>query len=203
MALMAICICSWPNVTAPSITSSLRPSASDSTINTPSLVPATTRSSFEVANWVAVGFRTYLPSMYPTRAAPIGPMNGMPEIARAAEAPIKEAISGSTSAFTEITEATTCTSLMNPSGKQRPNRPIDEPRSEGLFLRGAPLTFEESSGNAACGVGFFYVIDRERERNRGPAWPSSNPPQSPEPRSRSWRRVLHHRPGGPVRPSRG
>src|SRR5271167_2583371 len=116
MALIATCICSWPNITAPSMTSSSRPLASDSTIRTPSSVPATTRSSFDCANCEVVGLRTYLPSRWPTRAAPIGPMNGMPEIASAAEAPINEAISGSTSAFTDITEATTCTSLVNPSG---------------------------------------------------------------------------------------
>ena len=40
----------------------------------------------------------------------------MPEIASAAEAPSSEAMSGSTSALTESTEATTCTSLMKPSG---------------------------------------------------------------------------------------
>ncbi len=40
----------------------------------------------------------------------------MPEMASAAEAPSSEAISGSTSAFTDSTEATTCTSLMKPSG---------------------------------------------------------------------------------------
>ncbi len=34
MARMAICICSWPKTTAPSITSSDRPLASDSTIST-------------------------------------------------------------------------------------------------------------------------------------------------------------------------
>ena len=47
MALMATCCCSWPNTTAPSMTSSERLSASDSTISTPCAVPATTRSSSE------------------------------------------------------------------------------------------------------------------------------------------------------------
>ncbi len=116
MAFIATCICSWPNVTAPSMTSSFRPAASDSTISTPSAVPATTRSSCDSPSWVAVGFKMYLPSLYPTRTAPMGPMNGRPEMASAAEAPSREAMSGSTSELTDNTEATTCTSLVNPSG---------------------------------------------------------------------------------------
>jgi len=48
IALMATCICSWPNTTAPSMTDSGSICASDSTISTASAVPATTRSSFDV-----------------------------------------------------------------------------------------------------------------------------------------------------------
>ncbi len=42
MARMAVCICSWPNITAPSITSSGSSFASDSTMSTAFSVPATT-----------------------------------------------------------------------------------------------------------------------------------------------------------------
>ena len=52
------CMCSWPKVTAPSMTSSVSSCASDSTISTPSLVPATTRSSLLFGNWSMVGFST-------------------------------------------------------------------------------------------------------------------------------------------------
>ena len=45
MALMTVCICWWPNITAPSITSSDSIAASDSTISTALAVPATTSSS--------------------------------------------------------------------------------------------------------------------------------------------------------------
>ena len=48
IALMAACICSWPNTTAPSMTSSASSLASDSTISTAASVPATTRLSCEL-----------------------------------------------------------------------------------------------------------------------------------------------------------
>jgi hypothetical protein len=41
------------------------------------------------------GFRTYWPFEKPTRAAPIGPMKGTPEIVSAADAAIMATMSGS------------------------------------------------------------------------------------------------------------
>ena len=61
IAWIAACICSWPNTTAPSITSSDSSCASDSTISTACSVPATTRLSFESFSCVAVGLSTYWP----------------------------------------------------------------------------------------------------------------------------------------------
>ncbi len=52
----------WASMTAPSMTSSESSLASDSTISTPSLVPATTRSSTLVSICALVGFTMYLPS---------------------------------------------------------------------------------------------------------------------------------------------
>ncbi len=52
----------WPKVTAPSMTSSDSSCASDSTISTPSEVPATTSSSWLRFVWSAVGLRMYWPS---------------------------------------------------------------------------------------------------------------------------------------------
>ena len=51
-----------------------------------------------------------------TRAAPIGPPNGIPEMDRAAEVPIRAAISGSWFLSADMTVATTCTSFMKPLG---------------------------------------------------------------------------------------
>ena len=105
-----------PNVTAPSITSSVSSLASDSTISTPSLVPATMRSRSEVAISVCSGLILNSPPNTPTRAAPIGPMNGMPEIVSAAEQPTIATMSGSFSRSWLSTVAMTCTSLRKPSG---------------------------------------------------------------------------------------
>ncbi len=55
--------------------------------------------------------------MKPTRDAPIGPLNGIPEIASAADVPIIATISGWISGFTETTVAITCTSFTKPFGK--------------------------------------------------------------------------------------
>jgi hypothetical protein len=111
IALMTTCICWWPCTTAPSITSSGSWSASDSTISTARSVPATIRFSFDAASCVAVGLITYSPSTWPTRAAPIGPLNGIPDSASAAEAPIIAGMSESISGSTDSTWMTTCTSL--------------------------------------------------------------------------------------------
>src|SRR5229473_2482008 len=74
-------------MTAPSITSSVSSLASDSTISTASCVPATTRSSWLSAISSSTGLSTYSLLMKPTRAAPIGPMNGAPERVRAVDQP--------------------------------------------------------------------------------------------------------------------
>ena len=63
MAAIAVCICSWPKTTAPSITSSASWWASDSTISTAASVPATTRSSRLELIWLVLGLSTYSPLM--------------------------------------------------------------------------------------------------------------------------------------------
>jgi hypothetical protein len=49
--------------------------------------------------------------MYATRAAPTGPLNGRPDTASAADAPISAGMSAGMSGFTDSTWITTCTSL--------------------------------------------------------------------------------------------
>ena len=89
------CMCLWPNMTAPSMTSSGSSLASDSTISTASWVPATTRSSLLSAISSTCGLSTYSLLMKPTRAAPIGPMKGAPDSVSAAEAATIARMSGS------------------------------------------------------------------------------------------------------------
>ena len=98
---------SCPNLTADNICSSVRPLASDSTIKTASLVPATTNSNDEFCKISFVGFKTNLLSTNPTFEAATGPINGRPEILSAAELAIKDNTSGSFSLSYEITVAKT------------------------------------------------------------------------------------------------
>ena len=107
----------WPNITAPSITSSDNSSASDSTIRTASCVPATTKSSDVSSICSIVGFNTYSPFIKPTRAPPIGPWNGTPEIVKAAETATRATISASFSRSWLTTVAITCVSFLKPLTK--------------------------------------------------------------------------------------
>ena len=60
----------------------------------------------------------YLPSLYPTLEPPTGPLNGIPEIDKAADTPSIAIISGSTLLFAETTLIMTCTSFIKPSGNR-------------------------------------------------------------------------------------
>ena len=114
MALMTGWNSRWPCITAPSITSSVSSPAWDSTIKTASPVPATTRSRLLSFISSSVGFKIYSPLANPTRAAPIGPRNGTPEIVRAAETATIATISLSFSRSWLRTVAMTCVSFLKP-----------------------------------------------------------------------------------------
>src|SRR6516225_5579955 len=120
----------WPNITAPSITSSLSSFASDSTINTASCVPATTRSSWLSVISSSSGLSTYSLLTKPTRAAPIGPMKGAPESVNAAEAAIIARTSGSFSRSCDSVVTITWVSLRQPSANSgRTGRSINRETS--------------------------------------------------------------------------
>lgn len=52
-------------------------------------------------------------------------------------------------------------------GKERPQRPVDEPGGDGFFLGRAAFALEEAAGEApACGV-IFTVVHRQREEVPG------------------------------------
>src|SRR3982751_5367112 len=89
--------------------------ASDSTISTASLVPATTSSSLVSAISSSVGLSTYSSLMKPTRAAPMGPLNGTPDSVNAADAATIATTSGSFSISCDSTVMITCVSLRQPS----------------------------------------------------------------------------------------
>src|SRR6185312_6153234 len=47
--------------------------------------------------------------------------------------------------------------------KERPDRPVDEPRDQRLLLRGTALALEEAARDLAGGEGLLLVVDGERE----------------------------------------
>ena len=89
-------------------------SAPPSTMRIASLVPATTILRSVSSNCALVGFTTNSPLIRPIRTPAIGPFQGTSEIDNAAEAPIIPQMAGSQSWSTDITVATTCTSLRTP-----------------------------------------------------------------------------------------
>ena len=95
MALITVCI--WV-VTEPRPASrfSERMAASDSTISTALAVPATDQIQIALGQFGGGRVPGCTGRFQPTRAAPIGPPNGIPEMARAAEAPIMATMSGET-----------------------------------------------------------------------------------------------------------
>ena len=99
-------------------------------------MPATTKSNAECSNAIGPGLSKYMPSWYPTRAPAIGPSNGMPEIDKAAEAPIIARISAGTSGFNDITVAIICTSFIKFSGNNgRNGRSIKRERKVSSSLK--------------------------------------------------------------------
>ena len=79
-----------------------------------SFVPATTILRSVSSNCAFVGFTTNSPFTRPMRTPAIGPAHGISEIDNAADAPIIPQMAGSQSWSTDITVATTCTSLRTP-----------------------------------------------------------------------------------------
>ena len=163
MALIATCICSWPNTTAPSITSSDRLFASDSTISTASAVPATTRSSFEVLRSVAVGIQQVLPV---TVADARGADRALERDARQRERGGSAEHRGDVRVDVRIERHDRGDHLHfveEALGEQRADRAVDQARGERLLLRRPAFALEEAAGDAAGRVGLLDVVDRQRE----------------------------------------
>ena len=99
------------------IVSSSTSRAPASSMTTPSRVPDTTRSRSPLAFSSIVGLSVNSPSSSPTRTAPTGPSNGMPEIISAADAAMVPITSVSAVPSCESTVRMIWTSLRMPFGK--------------------------------------------------------------------------------------
>ena len=155
--------CRWPNITAPSMMSSVSSLASDSTISTASAVPATTRSSWLSSISSSVGLSTYSLLMKPTRAAPIGPMKGAPDSVSAAEAATMRHDVGIV--FQVVGQhGDDHLGFVAPAlGEQRADRAVDQAGDQRLLFGRAAFALEVAAGNAARGVGLLLVVDGERQ----------------------------------------
>ena len=109
-------ISSCANMIASRIVSSGTSCAPASTIMIASFVPETTRCIVLASLCSKDGFTMNCPSTIPMRTEPVGPSHGISEIASATEDPIIAAISEGASSSTDMTVATTCTSLKKPFG---------------------------------------------------------------------------------------
>ena len=89
--------------TAFNISSSVKTLASDSITSTASFVPATTKSNFDFSNSDLDDLKHIYHQYNQTLEAPTGPINGIPDIANAADDAVIDKISGSFSLSYEIT----------------------------------------------------------------------------------------------------
>ena len=97
--------------------------------------------------------------MKPTRAAPIGPMNGTPESVSAAEDATIASTSGSFSRSCDSVVTITWVSLRQPSANSgRTGRSISRETSVS-FSVGTAFALEIAAGNPAGRVELFLIVD--------------------------------------------
>ena len=151
----------WPNITAPSITSSGSSLASDSTISTASEVPATTRSSWLSAISSSVGLRTYSLLEKPTRAAPIGPLNGAPERHERRRGCDQRQDVGIVFEIVRQRRHDHLRLIAPAIGEQRADRAVDQARNQRFLLGRTAFALEVAARNAAGRVILLLVVDGE------------------------------------------
>jgi hypothetical protein len=100
--------------------------------------------------------------MKPTRAAPIGPMNGTPEIVSAAEVAPCQNVRIVLHVMREHGDDDL--GLVAPAvGEQRADRTVDQAGNQCFLLGRTAFALEVAAGNAAGCVGLFLIVDRERQ----------------------------------------
>jgi hypothetical protein len=177
IALIATCICSWPNMTAPSMIVFVQALGLGFDHQHAFAVPATTRSSLRFGELGRGGIQNVLAvhvadARRADRAHERHAGNGQRR--RGAE---QRGDVGIDFGFDRQHEATTCTSLMKPSGNSgRIGRSMRREVSVS-FSVGRPSRLKKPPGMLAGGVGLFLVVDGEREEIAARTSPSSGPPR--------------------------
>ena len=140
--------------------------AAASTMQMPSLWPATTRSRRDSVAPALVGRERRRARRRGGRCArrPASPSNGMP---RDAHAPRSAAIIASDVGVVHAVVAQHVAHhldfLAEALGEQRPDRAVDQAHGQDLLGRRAPFALEEAAGDLARGLGLLAVVDGQRE----------------------------------------
>ena len=161
---MTACCCWWPKTTAPSMTSSGSSLASDSTISTAASVPATTRSSFDVVvSSVLLGIQDVLAvDIADARRADRSAERNARQRDRRRRADHRRNVRIDLG-IDRHHRRDDLHFVVEAVREQRPDRTIDQPAGQRFLFRRAAFALEKAAGDAAGGVGFFLVVDGQRE----------------------------------------
>ena len=180
IALIATRLCSWPNTTPPSITSSLSWSASDSTISTAASVPATTRSSFDVCELRLARVEHVLAvDVADARRADRAVERNARDRQRGARTDHRRNVGRHLRVERQHVHDD-LHFVVEAFRKQRPQRPVDQARRQRFELARPAFALEEAARDLAGGIGLFDVVDGQREEVlprlgaswRRPRWPA-------------------------------
>ena len=168
----------WPKVTAPSITSSDSSWASDSTISTPSVVPATHQFELRCLQAAsAVGFRMYSPS----HVADAGGGDRAEERDAGQRQRRRAADHGDDVGIVLQVVAQhggdDLDLVAEPIREQRADRPVDQAGGQHLVLGRPALALEEPAGDLARRRRPFPGSSRSAGRNPAPAWRCARRPR--------------------------
>ena len=165
IASIAACICSWPNITAPSMTSSDSIFACDSTISTASLRAGDDEVELRVLELRGASGSAGIGRSCSRRVrAPIGPMNGKPgQAQRGRGAEHRRDVRSPPPVFIDITGGDDLDFALEALREQRANRTVDQTRRQRLLLARPAFALEEAARDAAGGVGLLLIVDGQRE----------------------------------------
>ena len=104
-----------------------------------------------------------LPSTRPSRIAPIGPEERHPRQQQRRRGADHRRHVGIVRAVGRDRARLDLHLVAIPLGKERPDRPVDQPRGEDFLGGRPPLALDEAAGELARGIGLLAVVDGQRE----------------------------------------
>ncbi len=118
----------------------------------------------ELSCSVKVGLATKRPSISATRTAPTGPLKGISEIIRAAEAALIARISIGLSRIDREGIQDHLHVVAQVFGEERSQGAVGQASGQDGFFAGATFAAEERAGDAPTGVHALFIIDGQREK---------------------------------------